>query len=151
MQAKPLQVKVCCISSIEEAKMAIYYGATDIGLVSQMPSGPGIISDEQIAAIAKEIPSHISTFLLTSETTSKKIIAQHKKCNTTTIQIVDKIEYSHYSKIREALPDVEIMQVIHVLDEESIMEAKSVSNQVDFILLDSGNPNLKVKELGGTG
>lgn len=122
-----------------------------MGLVSKMPSGPGVISEELIANIAKEIPSNISTFLLTSETEYEKIIEQHKRCNTTTIQLVDKIEYSNYSRIRKALPKIKIVQDVHVLVEEAIEEAKRVSKYVDFILLDSGNPNLNVKELGGTG
>ena len=43
------------------------------------------------------------------------------------------------------------MQVIHVIDENSVAEAIKVSEDVDAILLDSGNPNLEIKELGGTG
>ncbi|WP_317048116.1 phosphoribosylanthranilate isomerase [Pontibacter diazotrophicus] len=35
--------------------------------------------------------------------------------------------------------------------EASVEEAQRVAEQVDAILLDSGNPNLEVKELGGTG
>ena len=38
------RVKICCIKSIEEASMAVGYGASAIGLVSEMPSGPGPIS-----------------------------------------------------------------------------------------------------------
>ena len=43
------------------------------------------------------------------------------------------------------------MQVIHVVDDKSVAEAVEISKYVDFILLDSGNPNLQTKELGGTG
>ena len=46
---------------------------------------------------------------------------------------------------------MELVQVIHVLDEASVREAVEVSQHVDAVLLDSGNPNLAVKELGGTG
>jgi len=49
------------------------------------------------------------------------------------------------------LPNVKLVQVIHVIDEKSIEEAVQISKHVDAILLDSGNPNLTVKELGGTG
>ncbi len=41
--------------------------------------------------------------------------------------------------------------MIHVSGEESIAEAVRIASYVDAILLDSGNPALKVKELGGTG
>jgi phosphoribosylanthranilate isomerase len=41
--------------------------------------------------------------------------------------------------------------VIHVIDERSVDEALAISEMADAILLDSGNPKLKIKELGGTG
>ncbi len=43
------------------------------------------------------------------------------------------------------------MQVVHVCDESAIAEAVEVSSDADAILLDSGNPSLAIKELGGTG
>lgn len=150
MQEK-VKVKICCIQSIEEAKLAVKYGASALGLVSEMPSGPGVISEDLIANIAKQVPADISTFLLTSKTNAEEIITQYKKCNTTHIQLVDSIKIDVYKKIRDELPVVKIVQVIHVAGEESIGEAVSVSDFVDFILLDSGNQKLAVKELGGTG
>ena len=133
-----VKVKICCISSIEEARLAVAYGAAAIGLVGRMPSGPGIITDELIHAIAKTVPPPTHTFLLTSETTTDNIIEHHKKVNTTTIQIVDALSGREYHKIREAIPNVQLVQVIHVLDVGSIKEAIEISEFVDAILLDSG-------------
>lgn len=148
--AKP-KVKICCISSKQEADDAIQFGASALGLVGEMPSGPGVISDKEIFEIAKEVPPPIGTFLLTSETNSQKIIEHHKRCHTNTIQIVDQLRDKDYQAIRDALPSVKIVQVVHVLDESSIDEALELSESVDSVLLDSGNPNLAIKELGGTG
>jgi len=145
------KVKICCISSQIEAQLAIQYGASAIGLVGNMPSGPGIIDDQLINKIAKVTPPYIATFLLTSETAAERIIDHHKLAQTTTIQIVDTIENNDYALIRHKLPNVKLIQVIHVIDEDSIHQAKQVSAHVDAVLLDSGNPNLKTKELGGTG
>ena len=145
------RVKICCICSLEEAKLAIKYGASALGLVGNMPSGPGVITDAEIAAIAEIVPPPIATFLLTSETDAQRIIQHHKRVNTSTIQIVDKLESGTYADIRAALPSVKLVQVIHVIDEKSIEEAIAVASEVDAILLDSGNPNLAVKQLGGTG
>lgn len=145
------RVKICCISSIDEAKIAIEHGASALGLVGNMPSGPGIIGDELISQIAKAIPPPISTFLLTSETSPRDIIKHYKRVNTSTIQIVDELEKREYEMIRRELPNVKLVQVIHVIDQNSVKEAIEVSEFVDAILLDSGNPNLTVKELGGTG
>ena len=145
------RVKICCISSIDEAKMAIQYGASALGLVANMPSGPGVISDELILTISKIVPPSISTFMLTSETSADQIIEHHRRTLTTTIQIVDKLKQGTYETIRKALPAIKIVQVIHVIDERTIDEAVKISAIVDALLLDSGNPNLEIKELGGTG
>ncbi len=145
------RVKICCISSEEEAKIAIRYGASALGLVGQMPSGPGIISNDLILRIAKTIPPPIGTFLLTSETIPEKIIEHHNLTRTNTIQLVDSVLIETYQVIRESLPSIKLVQVIHVMDNKSVEEAIKISEHVDAILLDSGNPNLVIKELGGTG
>lgn len=146
-----IRIKICCISSITEARTAISFGADAIGLVSKMPSGQGVITDELISTIAKTVPPPVATFLLTSETSSGGIVNHHRRVNTNTIQIVDELKLGSYRDIREKLPNVKIVQVIHVIDERSIEEAIKISEKVDALLLDSGNPNLAVKELGGTG
>lgn len=148
--SKP-KVKICCISSIDEARIAIEHGAAAVGLVGQMPSGPGIIGDDLIEQIAKSVPPPIATFLLTSETSPQDIVRHYKRVNTSTIQLVDALEKREYEAIRKELPHVKLVQVIHVIDENSVKEAIEISAFVDAILLDSGNPNLSVKELGGTG
>jgi len=145
------QIKICCISSIEEAEVAIKYGAAAIGLVSEMPSGPGVISEDLIEEIAAVVPPTIDTFLLTSKTNADSIIEQHRKCKTTTLQIVDRVKANVLITLKKELPAIRLVQVIHVTGEESITEAINVSSFVDMILLDSGNQKLKVKKLGGTG
>ena len=145
------RIKICCISSENEARMAIENGASAIGLVARMPSGPGPIADDLIRQIAKTVPPPVATFLLTSETSVKEIIEHHHRTNTNTIQIVDSLSSGTYSQLKAALPGVKIVQVIHVIDERSVDEAIIISEMVDALLLDSGNPNLKIKELGGTG
>jgi phosphoribosylanthranilate isomerase len=131
--------------------MAIRHGAAALGLVGKMPSGPGIISDEEIYSIAQTIPPPIASFLLTSETTAEDIITHHRRVHTTSIQLVDALSGRSYEFIRKELPAVKLVQVIHVIDEHSVEEAIEIADFVDAILLDSGNPNLSVKELGGTG
>lgn len=146
------RVKICCISNPEEARLAIAAGAAALGLVGQMPSGPGIIGDELIADIARTVPPPVATFLLTSETTAEGIIAHHQKVRTNTVQLVDSLEdRQDYTRLRAALPGVKLVQVLHVLDERQLDEAAEIAPLVDALLLDSGNPNLSVKELGGTG
>jgi phosphoribosylanthranilate isomerase len=145
------RVKICCINSVEEAKLAIRFGASALGFVSEMPSGPGVISEEEILKIVGTVPPSTATFLLTSKEDAEEIIDQQKRLGTNTIQVVDKLKTGTHKQIKDTLPGVKIVQVIHVIDENSVAEAIKVSENVDAILLDSGNPNLEIKELGGTG
>ncbi len=148
--ARTPRVKICCIASVAEAAMAIEAGASALGLVSHMPSGPGVISDERIAAIAAIVPPSIGTFLLTSRQSVDEIVAQQRFCHTNTIQICDHLMRGTHRELRDALPGISIVQVIHVTGAESVEEASSIAPNVDAILLDSGNQRLAVKELGGT-
>jgi len=145
------RIKICCISSLLEAKMAIDHGADALGLVGRMPNGPGPIPDWLIAEIVKTIHPPIASFLLTSEQSSEEIIYHVKRVDTNTVQVVDELTTGTYSDIRTALPHLKIVQVIHVTGEESIEEAVRISSNVDALLLDSGNPKGTVKTLGGTG
>jgi len=146
-----VRIKICCIGSISEALTAIGMGADAIGLVGKMPSGPGPIPDDLINIIARAVTPPVATFLLTSETSVSGIIKHHKRTNTNTIQIVDLLSDGTYAQIRDALPSVKIVQVIHVMDDSTVELAVRISESVDALLLDSGNPNLRIKELGGTG
>jgi phosphoribosylanthranilate isomerase len=146
-----VRVKICCISNEQESADAISFGASAIGLVGKMPSGPGPISDEEIFKIARTVPPPIATFLLTSEQTPQGIVEHHLRTRTNTIQIVDELEGRDYDTIKTQLPNVKLVQVIHVVDESSVDEACELAEHVDAILLDSGNPKLVMKELGGTG
>jgi len=147
----PTRVKICCIASAEEAALAVRMGASAIGLVSQMPSGPGPIPEALIRDIADNVPPGVDTFLLTCETTAERIIEQQRFCRTTTIQLVDEVGPGVHARVRDALPGVSIVQVIHVRDDDSVRQSVAVAPAVDALLLDSGNPSAPTKELGGTG
>jgi phosphoribosylanthranilate isomerase len=116
-----------------------------------MPSGPGVISEETIAAIAREVPPPVASFLLTSRRDAAGMAGQQRRTRVTTLQICDRPEPGALRELRAALPGIALVQVVHVTGPEAVEEALSVAPAVDAILLDSGNPSLAVKELGGTG
>ena len=149
--AQPPRVKICCIANLAEARLAMAHGATALGLVSAMPSGPGVIDEAMIAAIAAQVPPPTATFLLTARQDAASILAQHVRCRTSTIQLVDQVPEAELRLLRAALPGVRLVQVIHVANEVAVAEAQAVAPLVDALLLDSGNQKLAVKELGGTG
>ena len=144
------RVKICCIRSVVEATLAIRHGASAIGLVSAMPSGPGVIAEEIIAEIAATVPPGVATFLLTSRRDADSIIVQQRRCRVNTLQLCDSVEPDCHARLRANLPGIALVQVIQVTDPESVDEAVSVAGSVDALLLDSGNQKLAVKELGGT-
>jgi phosphoribosylanthranilate isomerase len=145
------RVKVCCIQSYEEAKLAIELGADCLGLVGEMPSGPGPISDAAIAEIAAAVPPGVSTFLLTSRTEPDSVVEHVRLAGTQVVQLVDTVPKKTYRTLREACPSVRIVQVVHVQDESAVEVASQTAVHVDAILLDSGRPRAQVRELGGTG
>jgi phosphoribosylanthranilate isomerase len=145
------RLKVCCVGSVEEAGRAIGLGASALGLVSSMPSGPGVIDEETITRIAATVPPGVATFLLTSATSVEAIVAQHRRCRTTTLQVVDHLTDGRLADLKAALPGIGIVQVVHVADDDAVAEAVAAAAAADAILLDSGRPDASVKELGGTG
>ena len=116
-----------------------------------MPSGPGVISEETIAHIARRIPSPIATFLLTSAASSDAIVAQEDRCGTNTLQLCDYANTSVYPDLRCELPGVALVQVIHVTGSEAVELARAAAEHVYALLLDSGDTTPAVKLLGGTG
>jgi len=148
--ARP-RIKICCIASVAEAWVAIRYGASALGLVSAMPSGPGVVPDETIAEVTRVVPPSVASFLLTSREDVPSIVEQQRRLRPTTLQLCDRLRTGTYRELRAALPGVGIVQVVHVTGPESVEEAAALGHDVDAILLDSGNQALAVKELGGTG
>lgn len=145
------RIKVCCIGSVEEARLAVAAGADALGLVSAMPSGPGVIDEALIAEIAAAVPPPVATFLLTSRTEADAIIEQGRRCRPGVVQLVDRVAPAVYGALRRGLPGVRLVQVIHVGSDEAIGEAEAAARHADAILLDSGRPSAAVRELGGTG
>jgi phosphoribosylanthranilate isomerase len=143
--------KICCIKSVDEARLALAHGASALGLVSEMPSGPGTIPEEKIAEIVAALDPAVETFLLTSQHDPERIVAQQRRTGVSTLQLCDALPAGAHEQLRRELPGVSLVQVVHVRDPSSIEEAITLSPHCDSLLLDSGDTSLAVKELGGTG
>jgi phosphoribosylanthranilate isomerase len=144
-------VKICCIGSVEEAHIAVRHGASAVGLVSEMPSGPGVIDADAIRLIVSRVPPGVATFLLTSRQDVGGIVEQQRRSNANTLQLCDALDDGAHAEIKRALPGIRLVQVIHVTGPEAVAEALRVAGAVDALLLDSGRPDAPTKELGGTG
>jgi phosphoribosylanthranilate isomerase len=146
-----VRVKICCIRDAGEARLAVEAGASALGLVSEMPSGPGVIDEETIADVAAAAPPAVATFLLTCLPDATRIAAQVRRTRVSTVQICDRPEPGTAAALRRELPALKVVQVVHVTGPASVEEAEEQAQDADAILLDSGNPAARVKELGGTG
>ena len=146
-----LRVKICCIGSVAEARLAVERGADALGLVSAMLTGPGVIQDELIREIAARVPPPVSAFLLTSRTDPEALVEQARFCRPSALQLVDRIEPPAYPRLRRDLPGVRLVQVIHVTGPEVLADAALAARHADALLLDSGDPKAALPELGGTG
>jgi phosphoribosylanthranilate isomerase len=145
------RIKVCCIADRQEAQMAIEAGADALGLVAEMPSGPGPISDAEIADIIPHVPPPVSTFLLTSRTRAADIADHIALTRPTTVQIVSHIEEAESRRLAELAPHVQRVQVIHVENASALDLIPVYAPHVHAFLLDSGRPNANHVQLGGTG
>lgn len=146
------RIKICCISSAQEARLAVAAGAHALGLVSNMPSGPGVISESCIARIAAQVPPPVRCFLLTASLDLETIVAQQRSTGCDVIQLVSPVPPGLLEELRQALPGIGLVPVVHVQGPESLDEARELERAgARLILLDSGNPGARVPELGGTG
>jgi phosphoribosylanthranilate isomerase len=145
------RVKICCIASRAEAALAVSAGAAALGLVSEMPSGPGVISDALIRTLARAVPPGVASFLLTCRQQPHEVARQAREASVNTLQLCDELAGDAYAELRGALPGVGIVQVIHVAGSAALQQALRVAPLVDALLLDSGDPSLPKKQLGGTG
>ena len=146
-----VRIKVCCIASQAEARMAIDAGADALGLVAEMPSGPGPISDREIADIASAVPPPVATFMLTAERTADAISRHVDRTRPTSVQIVSHIDQAEAVKLAVLQPHVRRVQVIHVEDQNALDLIPVYAPYVHAFLLDSGRPGAATPELGGTG
>ena len=92
-----------------------------------MPSGPGVIPEERIAEIAALAPPGVATFLLTCRTNPAEIVAQRTRTGVGVLQLCDEPDPGARVALRQALPGVKIVQVIHVQGAASVDAARAAA------------------------
>lgn len=146
-----MRIKICCIQSLEEARLAISHGAHALGFVSEMPSGPGTISDSAIRGIIEKVPPTYSTVLLSSRTDPQAIVDHQRETRANTLQLVASVTPDDFFRVKELLPGIALVKVVHVKNSESPILARAYSDAASAILLDTGDPEATVARFGGTG
>jgi phosphoribosylanthranilate isomerase len=144
-------IKICCISSEDEVQLALRYGIRNLGFVSEMPTGVGVIPETLIRDLVQLVPSGVRTFLLTNEYDVTRIVEQQRFTCVNTLQLVSRVTEDALVELRERLGSISLVRVVHVTGIEAVEEAKRVAPYVDGLLLDTGNPDKPEEGLGGTG
>jgi phosphoribosylanthranilate isomerase len=142
MVIHPVQVKICCVRSPEEAHTALSFGAVAVGLVSEMPAGPGDLSESEIREIVQAVPAGTGTFLLTAVTDADRLIDKVRRLGVNTLQLWDPLEPEDYGRLHQELPGLSIVQAIHVIDASAIEHAQTAARLADALVLDSSNPTV---------
>ncbi len=146
------RVKICCMASPAEVRAAVVAGADAIGAVGPMPSGPGPIDDEAARVVIDATPPGVTPVLLTQEFTIEGVVRHVRATRAPAVQLVRHVDPRLHGYMREALPSVKIVQVVHVQTEAALELARGYALTADALLLDSGRPDDPVEEeLGGTG
>lgn len=145
------RVKICCMASVAELRLAVAAGADAVGLVGEMPSGPGPIDDALAVEIAAATPAGVTPFLLSSRTDGAALADHARAVGVGVVQIVRHVDRAEHARLRRAAPSLKVVQVVHVEDEAAVELARGYAETADALLLDSGRPSAAVEELGGTG
>ena len=145
-----MRVKVCGIKKLEDALMAVKFGADAIGLlVGQKHSATDFISEGLARLIVEKLPPFCSSVFVTHLQDNDKIISLVKFVGTTTIQLHGDSTPEDVSYIKQHLPGIKVIKSLHVVDEYSIEKGFGFLNDVDAILLDT--INIETDQVGGTG
>jgi phosphoribosylanthranilate isomerase len=151
IRGRRTRVKICCVETLAEARVAMRAGADAIGLVGEMPDGPGQIPDETIGEIAGQSWPGVSTVLLTRRTDPDAVTAHVWATGADTVQLVAGGDQAAWAALRRHCPWVKVVQVVHVTGARAEAVARDVAPFVDALLLDSGRPDGPAPSLGGTG
>lgn len=143
------RLQISGIASQHEAQLAIAAGAHVLGLAETMSSGLVGVDDQVIRTIAQDLPVGVCGVLLTQERTAQAIAAHVVRCAVSTVQVVNNVDPCELSRLRNCLPFLRIVQVIHVEGPESLELLSSYEPYVHSFLLDSGSIGAPTPLLGG--
>jgi phosphoribosylanthranilate isomerase len=145
------QIKICCMSSIEDVHHAIKAGADAVGFVCAIPTSARTIDINIVESITSKVEPSKDTFLLTSEKTAEEIAEKALLAGVNTVQILSYLGPHEYERLQKLLPNIKFVQVVHIENESSLNSIEAYGRYVHAFLLDSGKPNSSIPEYGGTG
>ena len=144
---KPI-IKVCGIQNTTEALGAVNAGANTIGMLIGVPDNVrDRILPETARDITESIPHGVRTVMVTHLLHIPEIVEIARFTGVNSIQIHNDLSPKGMKKLRDYLPEVELIKAVHIQDETAIDKAKEYESHSDMLLLDSRTGEL----IGGTG
>lgn len=144
-----MHIKICCIETETDRESALQAGVTTLGFVAEGLTPPYLVSVPRAAALRADLPSDIDAVLLTAETDADRLFEHASTMRATGLQLCRPVTPETLTSLRERLPEMQLIQVIHMGDPGGLERARAVDALVDIVLLDSGS--LATSQLGGTG
>jgi phosphoribosylanthranilate isomerase len=145
-----MKVKICANTSVEEAQMCLDAKADVIGiLVGQVHSSNDFVDKEKAKEICDYVNGRCDVSLVTHLTSAKEIIELTNYIGNNVIQLHSDIAEEEVKKIKNELPNIELVRLIHVASDGTICTDYKKMKYADYYLLDSFN--LKTDQVGGTG
>ncbi|UBF26342.1 phosphoribosylanthranilate isomerase [Kovacikia minuta CCNUW1] len=148
-----LRIKICGITQVEQGRAIAQLGATALGFICARKS-PRYVSPEQIRAIVLNLPIDAETGEFCCDRIGVFVNASLEEiCQTVAIGHLSGVQLhgseppEFCDRLRQALPQVEIIRALRVSTHEILTQATLYKNRVDALLLDAYDPNLP----GGTG
>lgn len=143
-----MRVKICGITKIEEAQVALSCGADALGFLI----GLGYRTDDEIDASAAKkiiasIPPFVSSVLVTHRTEPGWVAEMCQKIGCSTIQLHGDFPLEDIPSLRLKVPYARLIKAVHVTDSSSLALAARAARWADAVLLDTKTDT----RIGGTG
>ncbi len=148
--ARP-RIKICCISSEDEVRVAVSGGADLLGFVAPPLGGLGVIPEDRIAELIPLVPPGCVAVLLTGHQDPADIAAQIHRTRPSAVQLVKATTAAARAGLQRTFPGVRFLQVVHVQGPESVDDAIAAAEHSDGLVLDSAVLGGDAPQLGATG
>lgn len=141
-----MRVKICGITQPAQGKAIAQLGATALGFIC-VPSSPRYVTPTQIRAVIAQLLIPVDCIGVFANATVEEICQIVTDTHLSAVQLHGNESLDFCQKIRQLLPEVEILKALRIKTPECLNQVNTYTNCVDTILLDAYHPQL----LGGTG
>ncbi len=144
-----MRVKICGITSLDQAKTIAQLGATDLGFIC-VPQSPRYVEVGFLSAMVQGLRADgidigtVGVFVNGSVDYMAEVVG--RSC-LKTLQLHGKETLEDIQRLRQVLPTVEIIKAVRVRSLQDLNLARSYAPHVDYLLLDAYHTH----RYGGTG